>query len=155
MPLPREGAAVLAFPGRHAPVRDDGFAGGLGKKPAHGTLQALEILLVEDDFIVALDVQTMLEENGAHVIGPASSIAEARELIATQLPQLAILDVNLNGEFVFPVAEELQARGIRFVFATAYADDDRLFPPSLRGAPRLAKPVHPNALLTLLQRLLS
>jgi hypothetical protein len=55
---------------------------------------------------------------------------------------------------VFPLAAELEAAGIPFVFATAYADDEHLFPEHLRDAPRLAKPVLPNTLITQLQRLL-
>jgi CheY-like chemotaxis protein len=114
----------------------------------------LTILLVEDDFIVAFDMQTLLEEQGAHVMGPASTLAEAKALLAQQTPDLAVLDVNLNGEYVFPIAYELQGLNVPYLFATAYADDDRLFPSGTTHAPRLAKPVLPNALLTQLKRLL-
>jgi CheY-like chemotaxis protein len=110
--------------------------------------------LVEDDFIVAFDMQTMLEEEGAEVIGPASSVAHARALLGSANPNVAVLDVNLNGELVFPLAEELQQRGIPFVFATAYADDHRLYPPSAQHAPRLAKPVLPNVLARQVAKLL-
>lgn len=112
------------------------------------------MLLVEDDFIVAYDMQTLLEEQGANVIGPASSLGEARELLARSSPNVAVLDVNLNGELVFPLAEDLQSRGVPFVFATAYADDDRLYPATAKGAPRLAKPVLPSVLIGQVARLL-
>jgi CheY-like chemotaxis protein len=120
-----------------------------------GSLRGVGILLVEDDFIVAFDMQTLLEEQGARVIGPLADLHEAQAAFASARSnvQLAVLDVNLNGEYVFPLAAELRAAGIPFVFATAYADDDRLFPEPLRSVPRLAKPVLPNTLVGQLQRL--
>lgn len=116
-------------------------------------MSGMTVLVVEDDFIVAYDMQMMLEEQGARVLGPASSLAEAKELLATERPTLAVLDVNLNGEYVFPVAAELLAKEVPFLFATAYADDDRLFPQSTRSAPRLPKPVLPNVLVSQLMKL--
>src|SRR5690606_36357720 len=101
----------------------------------------------------AYDMQTMLEEQGARVLGPATSLGEARQLLAGERPTAAVLDVNLGGEYVFPLAEELLAREVPFVFATAYADDDRLFPQTARNAPRLSKPVLPNVLIAQLLRL--
>jgi two-component system, response regulator PdtaR len=144
---------VVLFPARRAP-RADGEAGGAPAAPTLGDLRHAKVLLVEDDFIVAYDMQTMLEEQGANVIGPASSLSEARELLAGSCPNVAVLDVNLNGELVFPLAEELQSRGVPYVFATAYADDDRLYPPSVKQAPRLAKPVLPAVLIAQVARLL-
>ncbi len=129
------------------------MAGG-HNNPAGGVFQGMKILVVEDDFIVAFDMQSMLEEEGAQVLGPASSVREAQALLAAQTPQAAVLDVNLNGEYVFPLVELLRAKGVPFLFATAYADDDRLFPESTRQVPKLAKPVLPAVLLTQLQKLL-
>ena len=113
-------------------------------------------MLVEDDFIVAFDMQSLLEEQGANVIGPIADLAEARSTLMNRDSQIeaAVLDVNLNGEYVFPLAHELQRAGIPFAFVTAYADNDSLFPSELREVPRLAKPVLPNTLLSQLQRLL-
>jgi len=113
----------------------------------------VNVLIVEDDFIVAFDLQTLLEEQGAKVIGPATDLDEALAL-ATSHVQLAVLDVNLNGRYVFPLAEQLQQAGVPFVFATAYADNEHLFPETLRAAPRLPKPVLPTVLLAQLKRLL-
>jgi CheY-like chemotaxis protein len=102
-------------------------------------------------------MQTLLEEQGALVIGPSANLqaGQAAFAAARSAVQLAVLDVNLNGEYVFPLAAELQAAGIPFLFATAYADDERLFPEALRDVPRLSKPVLPNTLIAQLQRLLS
>ena len=138
---------------RRSPHRDGHEAGG-GHDSATGLFRGRRVLVVEDDFIVAFDMQSMLEEQGAEVIGPASSLQEARALLAGAQPDAAVLDVNLNGEYVFPLAEDLRVRGIPFLFATAYADDDRLFPPIARDVLRLAKPVLPSVLLSQLKRIL-
>lgn len=116
-------------------------------------MSGMTVLVVEDDFIVAYDMQMLLEEQGARVLGPARSLAEARDLVAKERPTAAVLDVNLNGEYVFPLLDELLAKEVPFVFATAYADDDRLFPQTARGAPRLPKPVLPNVLIAQLMKL--
>lgn len=146
-------ARVLLFPAHRAPNRDSGEGAAGGAAP-HGLFQGMKILVVEDDFIVAFDIQVMLEEQGAQVLGPASSVYEAMALCAREAPHAAVLDVNLNGEFVFPVAQLLSSRRVPFLFATAYADDDRLFPPEAQQAPRLAKPVLPAVLITQLQKLI-
>ncbi len=114
-------------------------------------------MIVEDDFIVAFDMQTMLEEQGARVVGPTTDLDEARAVIAAEgaALQIAVLDVNINGRYVFPLAEELRRAGIPIVFATAYADDERLFPEEFRDVPCLAKPVLPNVLIGHLKRLLA
>lgn len=143
---------VLLFPSVRA-QRGEG-EGSSGSRANEFGLKQARVLVVEDDFIVAYDMRAILEEQGATVLGPAASLEEARSLLATSTPNIAVLDVNLNGELVFPIAEELRARRIPYVFATAYADDERLFPDSARAAPRLAKPVLPNALIAQIERML-
>lgn len=144
---------MLLFPARRSPERNGGDAAS-GCEPVRGQFQGIKILVVEDDFIVAFDMQAMLEEEGARVLGPAASLQEARDIIAVEAPQAAVLDVNLNGEYVFPLAEELRHHGVPFLFATAYADDDRLFPAATRNIPRLSKPVLPATLVSQLRKLL-
>lgn len=134
--------------------RGEGEGSSGSRDSDFGALKQAYVLLVEDDFIVAYDMQAILEEQGATVLGPAASLGEARILLESSSPNIAVLDVNLNGELVFPLTEELHARCIPFVFATAYADDERLFPDSVRAAPRLSKPVLPNALLAQIERML-
>lgn len=149
----RHAARILPFPQRRVSYGDGSDAGGASDRGS-GVFDGLKVLLVEDDFIVAFDMQMLLEEQGAQVLGPAATLAEAQSIVARELPQLAVLDVNLNGEYVFPLAEELRARAVPFLFATAYADDDRVFPEAARNIPRLAKPVLPNVLIGQLRRLL-
>jgi two-component system, response regulator PdtaR len=148
-------AQVLAFPRLRAPHSEAG--GGSSLDVGSDLLKGVNVLIVEDDFIVAFDMQALLEEQGAKVAGPATNFDEARAVIAAEGARLriAVLDVNINGQYVFPIAEELRRAGIPFVFATAYADDDRLFPLELRDVPRLAKPVLPNVLIGHLKRLLA
>ena len=143
---------VLLFPLRRAPHREGGDGTGT-ECTTKGPMSGMTVLVVEDDFIVAYDMQMMLEEQGARVLGPATSLAEAQQLLSRERPTAAVLDVNLNGEYVFPLAEELRTQKVPFVFATAYADEDRLFPEAARIAPRLAKPVLPNVLIAQLLRL--
>jgi CheY-like chemotaxis protein len=143
---------VLLFPIRRAPHREGGDGTG-NQETAEGPMSGMTVLVVEDDFIVAYDMQMMLEEQGARVLGPASSLEEAQELVRKERPTVAVLDVNLNGDYVFPLAAELLAKEVPFLFATAYADDERMFPQATRSAPRLAKPVLPNVLIAQLMRL--
>jgi two-component system, response regulator PdtaR len=116
-------------------------------------LRGLKILLVEDDFIVAFDMQTLLQDYGADVLGPAATVAEGLSVVANSKVDAAVLDVNLNGEFVFALAQRLREQSVPLLFATAYADDDKLFPDADRVALRVAKPVLPNVLIAQLRKL--
>src|SRR5690606_30494196 len=99
--------------------------------------------------LVSDDLAALLTGAGAAVIGPAASVAAAADLLARSTPDAAILDVNLNGELVFPVADALAARNIPFVFITGYGDP-YVWPEHLRGSMRLIKPVHGADVLNLL-----
>jgi CheY-like chemotaxis protein len=79
------------------------------------------ILVVEDEALVAAMLKDMLEALGAQVVGPAHSLAIACEMAESAACEAALLDVNLMGENVAPVARILAERGIPFVFATGYA----------------------------------
>ncbi|MFP3546706.1 response regulator [Rhizobium sp. SIMBA_035] len=83
-------------------------------------LAGKKILIVEDEYFVADDVRRTLEGAGASVVGPAPSVEAGMALIDTHAIDGAILDIRLDGETVFPIAERLQLLGIPFVFATAY-----------------------------------
>lgn len=83
-------------------------------------LKGLRILVVEDEALVALQLEDMLYELGCIVIGPASRVGQALELLAAQRVDAAVLDLNVAGELVYPVAEMLEKRGIPFIFATGY-----------------------------------
>lgn len=83
-------------------------------------LAGARVLVVEDEFIVAAVLEDTLEAFGCRVVGPASRVGEALDLIELEPIDAAVLDVNIAGEVVMPVADALASRGIPFVFATAY-----------------------------------
>jgi DNA-binding response OmpR family regulator len=83
------------------------------------------VLVVEDEFLVSTMLCDMLTAAAATVIGPAANVAFALRLIADFPIDGAILDMNLNGEWIDPVAEELIRRRIPFVFTTGYGSNDR------------------------------
>lgn len=79
------------------------------------------LLLVEDEMLVAIELSKALREYGWEIIGPAATLDEAYELLADDgPPDAAVLDVNLNGEMVYPLADLLDARGVPFLFCSGY-----------------------------------
>jgi CheY-like chemotaxis protein len=108
------------------------------------SLNALHVLVVEDEMLVAMELEEALVSFGCFVVGPASRIRHALQLASEAEIDAAVLDVNVAGEKVFPVAEVLARRGVPFVFATGYgaAGIDGAFPDS----PILQKP-YPEAAL--------
>lgn len=115
--------------------------------------QDRRILVVEDEYYLATELERELTEAGAVVVGPVASVEGALALIG-QGPALdgAVLDVNLGGEWAYPVADELMARGVPFVLATGY--DERDIPARYAHAPRIGKPVGRRALADVLTRML-
>ena len=97
------------------------------------------ILVVEDESLVAMLLETILEDMGAEPVGAISTVQEALEVVADD-PRLdaALLDVNVAGKEVFPVAEALKAKGVPFVFSTGYGEGG--LPDHWRGQPTIQKP---------------
>lgn len=96
------------------------------------------IMVVEDEALIALDLAMTLEEMGADVCGPFGTVAAA--LCCCEGVDAAVLDVDLHGELVFPVADRLQASGTPFLFHTARADISCLLNRYGADTPVLAKP---------------
>ncbi|MGN7293725.1 HWE histidine kinase domain-containing protein [Rhizobium sp. SAFR-030] len=113
----------------------------------------LELLLVEDQMLVAADVEVMLESHGISRVTTAPSAAEALRQLKTFTPDIAILDVNLGSGTSLPIAEELTRRGVPFVFATGYSD--RSVIPASFTAPVVRKPYEAQALIGAMVRLLA
>jgi DNA-binding LytR/AlgR family response regulator len=84
-------------------------------------LRGLRILVVEDEFLVSLDLEAMLRELGGEVIGPFASLDRATAAARAEGLDVALLDVNVGGRLVTPVADVLAERAIPFVFCTGYA----------------------------------
>ena len=85
------------------------------------SLKGARVLIVEDAVLLALELETGLSEAGAQVVGPAYELEEALALLDQPI-DAAVLDANLNGRSVTPVAELLAQRGVPFVFATGYGE---------------------------------
>jgi CheY-like chemotaxis protein len=100
-------------------------------------LRGARVLIVEDAVLLALELETGLSEAGAEVVGPAYELEEAMALLDTHI-DAAVLDANLNGLSVMPVAQALWDRGVPFVFATGYGDSGGA--PTGFGAPVIRKP---------------
>jgi two-component sensor histidine kinase/PAS domain-containing protein/ActR/RegA family two-component response regulator len=86
-----------------------------------GNIAGLKILIVEDSLLLALELEQGLTDLGAHIVGTAAEVSEAMAMIDRPF-DAAVLDANLNGASVMPVAEALHAMGRPFIFATGYAD---------------------------------
>ena len=115
--------------------------------------EAGRVLLVEDDGLVAMLVEDMLDELGFAFIGNPGSVNEALVAVAAGGFDVAVLDVNLNGERVFPVADALIEDGLPFVFATGYGAAD--IPADYRRWPVAAKPFRLDDLDTALKAALA
>jgi CheY-like chemotaxis protein len=98
------------------------------------------ILVVEDEVLIAMEIEQMLADLGCTVLGPAPSVARALALIEREEPDFAILDVNLGRERSAPVAEALRERGVPYALATGY-DRSQLPEDAYRDTPHLGKPL--------------
>ena len=111
------------------------------------------VLVVEDEFLIAMDLEHTLRWHGWRVLGPAPTVGEALRLLdGGARPDAALLDVNLGGEPVTPVAQALAGLGVPFALVTAYAADG-LDGPLLRAAPRVGKPFTAAGLVRAVARL--
>jgi CheY-like chemotaxis protein len=110
-----------------------------------------DVLIVEDDPIIALGFEDTILGFGVKAVRTAASVAMALEAIADRAPDFALLDVGLGREKSFAIAERLEALKIPFVFVTGYGADVRL-PAAFADQPRLPKPCSSDALLAFLKQ---
>jgi two-component system, response regulator PdtaR len=118
-------------------------------------LSAQRILIVEDEFLIALELDEALQAAGYHVLGPALSVNSALELLKVERPDAAVLDVNLAGEWVTPVAVALREMVVPFILATGYVAADLQAEPVLRGAVNIGKSWRAELLLEELRAVLN
>jgi CheY-like chemotaxis protein len=120
--------------------------------PDAGPLRGKRVLVVEDELLVSWMVQDLLSDLGCVILGPAATVAQALEAVATAPIDLAVLDLNLDGEMSYPVADALAAAGVPFAFATGYHRDRLL--EAYRRFPILQKPLLRSDLRETLEALL-
>ena len=120
----------------------------------NNSLLGLRVLVVEDEVFVAWLLEEMLTGLGCIVVGPAARVEQALTMIETAVPfDVAVLDINLNEEESYPVADALATRSIPFVFSTGY-DKDSL-PDGYQNFPILQKPYEQKQLGEALIRLVT
>jgi DNA-binding NtrC family response regulator len=144
----------MSLPFGEPSMSHDAYASaqGTGTWPAR-PLTGSSILVIEDDFFIADDIDRGLRAAGARVVGPFGRTSEAREAVASgERCAAAVLDINVRGEMIFPFAEELQRLGIPFVFTTGY--DGHMIPSAFHACPRAVKPVKTEELVEMLAALL-
>jgi CheY-like chemotaxis protein len=115
-------------------------------------LKDRSVLIVEDDVVLATDLAVMLTAAGCKAVVPTTSVPAALSTIVHYVVDAAILDVNVQNEWVFPVAHALERAGIPFVFLTAYSLDS--IPAEHRGKAFIQKPHVPQDLLENVVRVL-
>jgi DNA-binding response OmpR family regulator len=107
-------------------------------------LEGLCVLVVEDDYFIAVEMCSALRAAGAEVIGPARDMETGLAAVRDELVDCAVLDINLRGRLAFQIATELRARRVPAIFATGY--DASMIPAELADVIRLEKPVDMAAL---------
>jgi CheY-like chemotaxis protein len=111
------------------------------------------LLVVEDEYLIRMLLEDMLDDLGYGVAAAVGTLPEARQFATDGDFNAAILDVNLDGQEIYPVADILAARGLPFVFVTGYGE--RSLPEPYRGRPALQKPFQAEQLKMTLAGLLA
>lgn len=114
-------------------------------------LSGRRVLVVEDESLVAMLLETILEDMGCMPVGPASTVEDGLAMATAEGPlDAALLDVNVAGRQVFPIAEALKDRGVPFVFSTGYGESG--LPDAWRGHPTVQKPFTESAIRNALMK---
>ena len=113
-------------------------------------LAGVRALIVEDEYLLALLLEEELRVAGCSIADTVGDLEAARKAASRADFNIAILDINLSGELVYPLADELAARGIAFVFLSGYAIGS--FPERFRDRPRVAKPYELSELIRQISR---
>ncbi len=120
--------------------------------PAGGLAAGAHILVVEDEALIAAQIEDVLRDAGYVVLGPASRLADAFDQFYRARPNAALLDINVAGESSFPLAEFLTAKDVPFAFCSGYGEAGAV-PEQFRHVPVIAKPADPVGLVEVLSRL--
>ena len=109
------------------------------------------VMVAEDSLLILVALEILFEQHGISISGQASTVAEAQALVELGNFDIAVLDVNLHDEMVFPVADLLRQRGIPTIFTTGYAPSEML-PTRFADIPIIQKPYDADALMALVER---
>lgn len=109
------------------------------------------VLVVEDELLIALALEDILLSLDCEVFGPVAQVDEALALARSGSFDGALLDVNVRGQLVYPVAEELMARRIPIIFCSGYADT-AIMPARFRALPQVAKPYDDRMLVRVMEK---
>jgi len=104
------------------------------------------VLIVEDEPFIAFDLADAITDAGATVVGPALTVGEAGEALDSDMPHLALLDVNIGTDLVWPIAQRLHDHGVPFVFVSARCTQSDL-PPPFGGYQCIGKPARQGDLI--------
>ena len=108
-------------------------------------LTGRRVLVVEDESLVAMLLETILEDMGCSPVGPVATVDEGLAMVAAETSlDAALLDVNVAGREVFPIAEALKARGVPFIVSTGYGEGG--LPDAWRGQATVQKPFTESAI---------
>ena len=119
-------------------------------QPRRIDLRGVTVLVVEDNYYLAHEICAALSHHHAIIVGPIATLDQALESLATTKPDCAVLDINLNGEFTFELAEQLKLAGVPLIFTTGY--DKTILPLPLLDTVRLEKPIDLAELVRAVQR---
>jgi CheY-like chemotaxis protein len=113
-------------------------------------LEGRRIMIVEDEYLIAMEIQDLLLDLGAEIVGPFGRLAPAVEAVNREQLHGALLDVRLDGETIDEIAETLVARGVPVLLTTGYEKEQ--LPPSLQHLSRVRKPYEEKELRALVER---
>ena len=108
-------------------------------------LAGLRVMVVEDSALVAMHLEEILTDSGCVVVGLSGSLEEAKDVASSTAVDVALLDINIRGEMVFPLARELKELRISIVFSSGYATP--VLPAEFSDAVYLSKPFEPEELV--------
>jgi DNA-binding response OmpR family regulator len=113
--------------------------------PGNKQLSGCRVLIVEDEYFVANDLEEALKACGANVVGPIADYSEAYHQAVHDQFDLALLDINLRNKETYPIADELIRQGVPFIFCTGY--DRKLIPERFAGVRLCSKPFKMSELI--------
>jgi DNA-binding NtrC family response regulator len=113
--------------------------------PSPDDIRGRRILIAEDEAMIALDLESVLQDLGCEIIGPVANVEDIVEQCEAHHPDGALLDINLRGKQVFAVLPRLIQQGVPVIITSGY-DDVTLIPQDFRELPRISKPFNQTAL---------